>query len=111
MAAFWAGVPLVTFPGETFASRVASSLLHAVGLDDLICEGVAGYKDTIKRLARDPDRRAALRDVLVRARETAPLFDSVRFTRDYEALLLRAHDRHAQGLPAAPLEALAATAV
>lgn len=109
--ALWAGVPVVTFPGETFASRVASSLLHAVGLDELICEGVAGYKDTIKRLARDPDRRAALRDVLVGARETAPLFDSVRFTRDYEALLLRAHDRHAQGLPAAPLEALAATAV
>ena len=98
--ALWAGVPVVTFPGETFASRVASSLLHAVGLDELICEGVAGYKDTIKRLARDPARRASLRELLVRARGTAPLFDSARFTLDYEALLVRAHERHAQGLPA-----------
>lgn len=109
--ALWAGVPVVTFPGETFASRVASSLLHAVGLDELIGEGLVGYKDTIKRLACDPDRRAALRDVLVRARETAPLFDSERFTRDYEALLLRAYERHEHGLPAAPLEASTAAAV
>lgn len=109
--ALWAGVPVVTFLGETFASRVAGSLLHAVGLDELICTGVESYKDTIKRLAGDPVRRATLRDVLVRARQTAPLFDSVRFTRDYEALLLRAHERHAQGLPAAPLAALAAAAV
>lgn len=109
--ALWAGVPVVTFPGDTFASRVASSLLHAVGLDELICEGVAGYKDTIKRLALDSARRATLRDVLVRARDTAPLFDSERFTRDYEALLLRAHVLRAQGLPVAPLEALATSAV
>ena len=106
--ALWAGVPVATFLGEAFASRVASSLLHAVGLDELICEGVAGYKDTIKRLALDSARRATLRDVLVRARDTAPLFDSERFTRDYEALILRAHERHVQGLPVAPLEALTA---
>lgn len=103
--ALWTGVPVVTFPGETFASRVASSLLHAVGLDELVCEGVAGYKDTIKRLARDPARRTAVRDVLVRAREAAPLFNSLRFTHDYEALLVRAHERRVQGLPAAPLPA------
>lgn len=108
--ALWAGVPVVTFAGDTFASRVASSLLHAVGLDELICDGLTEYQHTIKALASDPARRAALRAALLQARETAPLFDSEKFTRDYEALLLRAHERHAQGLPTAPLEALTAAA-
>lgn len=106
--ALWAGVPVVTFLGEAFASRVASSLLHAVGLDELICDDLSSYQDTIKSLAQDLQRRAALREMLVRARDTAPLFDSERFTRDYEALILRAHERHVQGLPVAPLEALTA---
>lgn len=103
--ALWAGVPVVTLPGETFASRVAGSLLHAVGLDELICDGLADYQHTIKALASDPARRAALRAALLQARETAPLFDSEKFTRDYEALLHRMHTRHIQGLPVEPLAA------
>lgn len=103
--ALWAGVPVVTFPGMTFASRVASSLLHAVGLDELICEHVEGYIETIKALAQDPMRRATLREKLALARDVAPLFDSARFTHDYENLLLRMHMQHVQGLPRASLPA------
>ena len=101
----------MTLSGATFASRVASSLLHAVGLDELICERVDVYQDTIKALAHDPMRRAVLRDKLVWARESAPLFDSERFTRDYEALLVRMHTRHIQGLSPQPLAAETVEAV
>ena len=109
--ALWAGVPVVTFAGDTFASRVASSLLHAVGLDELICDGLTEYQHTIKALASDPARRAALRAALLQARETAPLFDSEKFTRDYEALLHRMHTRHMQGLPVVSLAAVVSGAV
>lgn len=109
--ALWAGVPVVTLSGETFASRVASSLLHAVGLEELICKRVDVYQDTIKALAHDPMRRAVLRDKLVWARDSAPLFDSERFTRDYEALLVRMHTRHIQGRSPQPLAAETVEAV
>ena len=104
--ALWAGVPVVTFAGRTFASRVAASLVHAVGLPEQACDGIEHYARTVVELAHDPARRQALRDHLVAARLTSPLFDSQRFTRDFEALLLRMMDRHRAGLPAAPLAAM-----
>jgi len=103
--ALWAGLPVVSLMGQTFASRVAGSLVNAVGLPELICTDVQQYHRTIVDLARDPARRQALRDRLDRAREDSPLFDSARFTRDYEALLVRMIERQRAGL--AP-EALAA---
>jgi predicted O-linked N-acetylglucosamine transferase (SPINDLY family) len=92
--ALWAGVPVVTFPGATFASRVASSLLHAVGLGELVCDGLDGYRRKVKELAHNPERRADLREKLVSSRQNAPLFDSAGFTRDFEALLLKMVDRY-----------------
>ena len=106
--ALWAGVPVVTFAGRTFASRVAASLNHAVGLPELVCDDAAHYARTVVELAGDPARRAALRQRLVAARTGSPLFDSRRFTRDFEALLLRMMQRHVEGLPAAALPALQA---
>ncbi|WP_295645206.1 tetratricopeptide repeat protein [uncultured Methylibium sp.] len=97
--ALWAGLPIVTLSGETFASRVAGSLLHAVDLPELVCETLDDYEATVLRLVRDPAARAALRARLADAREHAPLFDSERFARDLEALYLRAWARHAAGLP------------
>ncbi len=105
--ALWAGVPVVTFTGETFASRVAASLLHAVGLGELACRDIEHYARTVVELAHDPQRVAAMRAQLVRARADSALFDSLRFTRDFEALLLRMMQRHADGLPPAPLAAAA----
>jgi predicted O-linked N-acetylglucosamine transferase (SPINDLY family) len=103
--ALWAGVPVVTFTGETFASRVAASLVHAVGLPELACRDIEHYARTVVELAHDPERVAAMRAQLVQARADSPLFDSLRFTRDFEALLLRMMQRHADGLPPAPLAA------
>jgi hypothetical protein len=102
--ALWAGVPVVTFTGRTFASRVAASLVHAVGLPELACDDIEHYARTVVELAHDPERRARLRATLVgSARTASPLFDSLRFTRDFEALLLRMMQRHVDGLPPAAL--------
>lgn len=101
--ALWAGVPVVTWAGQTFASRVAASLVNAVGQGELACRDIDHYAHTVVELAHDPARRQALREQLVQARSASPLFDSARFTRDIEALYLRMMQRHVDGLPPAPL--------
>jgi predicted O-linked N-acetylglucosamine transferase (SPINDLY family) len=83
--ALWVGVPVVTCPGETLPSRVAGSQLSALGLPELIANGVAAYEALALRLARAPGELAALRDKLSRNRGTAPLFDTPRFVRNLEA--------------------------
>ncbi len=103
--ALWAGVPVVTFAGRTFASRVAASLVHAVGQGELACDDIEHYARTVVELAHDPARLARLRAQLVAAREQSPLFDSQRYTRDFEALLLRMMQRHVDGFSPAPLAA------
>lgn len=84
--ALWSGVPLVTRLGETFASRVASSLLQAVGLPELITETWDEYLELATSLASDGARLASLRARLARQRLSAPLFDTVRFAHDLERL-------------------------
>ncbi len=101
--ALWSGLPVVTYRGKTFASRVASSLLNAVGLPELIADSLAEYHDKVVQLASDPQAIQRLKDHLDRARDTAPLFDSAAYTRDFNALLKRMVERHQQGLEPAPL--------
>jgi predicted O-linked N-acetylglucosamine transferase (SPINDLY family) len=95
--ALWVGVPPVTVIGETFAQRVAASLLHASGLRELVCRDAAHYERTVLELAAARDRRAALRERLV-AQRSGPLFDGVRFARDIEALYERMWARAVAGL-------------
>jgi predicted O-linked N-acetylglucosamine transferase (SPINDLY family) len=94
--ALWVGVPPVTLIGETFAQRVAASLLHAGGLPELVCRDVAHYERTVLELAAAPQRRAALRAQLI-AQRGGPLFDGVRFARDIEALFDRMWARAVAG--------------
>jgi predicted O-linked N-acetylglucosamine transferase (SPINDLY family) len=82
--ALWAGVPLLTWPGKTFASRVAASLLHAVGLPELVAPNAAEYEALAIALARDPQRLHALRARLARNRLAAPLFDTDLYVRHLE---------------------------
>jgi predicted O-linked N-acetylglucosamine transferase (SPINDLY family) len=97
--ALWAGVPVLTCPGATFASRVAGSLLEAVGLPELITGSPADYEALALRLAREPERLAALRQKLARNRDTYPLFDSGRFTRHLEAAYATMWERTQRGEP------------
>ena len=83
--ALWAGLPLVTCSGRSFVARVAGSLLHAVGLDELVTRSLADYERLALALACDPARLAAIRGKLEAARLAAPLFDSERTCRALEA--------------------------
>ncbi|MCH2241413.1 MAG: tetratricopeptide repeat protein [Aquabacterium sp.] len=95
--ALWAGVPVITFAGQTFASRVACSLLRATGLERLASSSLEQYEQTVLRLAGSASERAEYRQVLRQARDSAPLFDTPRFTADFESLLGRAWERHMRG--------------
>jgi predicted O-linked N-acetylglucosamine transferase (SPINDLY family) len=96
--ALWAGLPLVTTMGETFASRVAGSLLHAVGLPELIAPDLAGYEALALELATMPGRLAEMRTRIEQNRDACPLFDTDRFRRHIEEAYLMMHERHARGL-------------
>jgi predicted O-linked N-acetylglucosamine transferase (SPINDLY family) len=84
--ALWAGVPLVTRIGQTFASRVAASLLTAHGLPELIAQDDEAYFALALSLANEPDKLRGIRQKLDAARLASPLFDTVGFTRDLERL-------------------------
>jgi protein O-GlcNAc transferase len=76
--ALWAGVPLLTCVGDTFAGRVAASLLHTVGLPELVTTSLADYEALALRLAREPALLRAYRDRLSVNRATSALFDGRR---------------------------------
>jgi predicted O-linked N-acetylglucosamine transferase (SPINDLY family) len=82
--ALWAGLPVLTCRGSTFAGRVGSSLLHAVGLPELICRTLQEYESMALALARDPPTLKQLRDRLIQSRENCPLFDTLQTTRAIE---------------------------
>jgi predicted O-linked N-acetylglucosamine transferase (SPINDLY family) len=97
--ALWVGVPVVTLQGRTFAQRVASSLLHAVQLDELVCHDVEAYRAKVLALAADAPRRAALKAHLATQQCGSPLFDGAGFARDLEALLQRMWQQALRGRP------------
>jgi predicted O-linked N-acetylglucosamine transferase (SPINDLY family) len=97
--ALWAGLPVLTCRGESFAARVAASLLRAVGLPELVTDSLDAYTERALRLARAPDELAALRARLEGNRLMSPLFDAARYTRHFEAALQAMHSRHERGLP------------
>ena len=100
--ALWMGLPVLTLRGASFAGRVAESLLRAVGLPELVAEDLADYERRAVALARSPDRLDALRARLEQERATAPLFDTMRFTRAMEAAFATAWSRHLAGAAPAP---------
>ncbi len=95
--ALWLGLPVLTCPGQTMASRVAASLLTAAGLPELIMPSWTAYEDTAVALARDPAARAALAARLAQARTVAPLFDTDRFARALERAYACAWRDHGAG--------------
>lgn len=97
--ALWMGVPIVTLSGQIFASRVAASLLHAVGLGELACTSVEQYERTVIALLNDRERVQRLRRHLDEGLLGFPLFDSRRFAADLEALYQRMAERARLGLP------------
>jgi predicted O-linked N-acetylglucosamine transferase (SPINDLY family) len=95
--ALWAGVPLLTCLGETFAGRVAASLLKAVGLSELITTSLEDYEALALKLAHDSALMAAFKRKLAHNRDTYPLFDTVRFARHIEAAYVTMWERYQKG--------------
>ncbi|MFH1045182.1 MAG: tetratricopeptide repeat protein [Pseudomonadota bacterium] len=98
--ALWAGVPVLTCPGDTFAARVGASLVAAVGLPQLACPSMEDYENTAVRLAQDPAELREMRQTLA-ARERLPLFDTPRFVRDLESAFDTMWQRYLAGEPPA----------
>ncbi len=99
--ALWAGVPVLTWPGPSFAGRVAESLLRAIGLPELVFPDLASYERAAIELAREPARLARLKDKLAANRLTAPLFDTQGYARALESAYETMWQRHAGGQPPA----------
>ncbi len=83
--ALWMGTPILTRAGRTYISRMAGSLLHAVGLPDLVTDSLADYERLAITLGRTPARVASLKRYLAEHARTSPLFDVPQIVRDIES--------------------------
>jgi predicted O-linked N-acetylglucosamine transferase (SPINDLY family) len=97
--ALWAGVPVVTRSGEAFAARMAGSLLHAIGMPELITSTPEDYVALAVRLGSDPAYLAATKAKLAANRATQPLFDTERFRKHIEAAYVAMWERVQRGEP------------
>lgn len=92
--ALWSGLPLVTLQGESFASRVASSLLSAVGLPELITHTTQEYESLVIELAMNPQKLASIKQKLLDHRMNTPLFDTDQYTKHLENAYLQMYERY-----------------
>ena len=95
--ALWAGLPVLTGLGGTFAGRVAASLLNAIKLPELITTSLEDYEQLAVGLAMHPDKLTAIKRKLAERRLTTPLFDTGLFTKHIEAAYAAMYDRHQAG--------------
>jgi len=95
--ALYVGLPVLTLLGNSFAGRMAASLLRAVGLPELITETPQAYESLAIELAKTPDRIAELKKRLVDNRASCPLFNTHLFTQHIESAYQTAHDCHHAG--------------
>jgi len=96
--ALWTGLPVVTCMGESMPARVAASLLHAVGMPELITRTLTEYEELAVRLATHPDELERVREKLARHRLDAPLFNTARYIRNLESAYEQIHERSQAGL-------------
>jgi predicted O-linked N-acetylglucosamine transferase (SPINDLY family) len=102
--ALWAGLPVLTCMGESFASRVAGSLLNAIDLSELITSTPEDYEAKAIELAMHPETLNALKAKLERNRLTTPLFDGKLFGKHIEAAYEAMYERYRAGLPIEVIE-------
>ncbi len=102
--ALWAGLPVLTLPGESFPARVGASLLTAIGLPELIASSPEDYEAGALDLARDPAKLNRIRATLTANRLSYPLFRTEMFTRDIERAYDIAWARWQEGKPPADID-------
>ncbi len=94
----WMGLPLLTFKGSNFASRVSESLLNAMGIDELVMENAEVFVDRAVSLANEPETLTRLRAQIIDNRFRAPLFDTKRFTGHLERGFEIMSERYKSGI-------------
>jgi predicted O-linked N-acetylglucosamine transferase (SPINDLY family) len=96
--ALWAGLPVLTCMGKSFASRVAASLLNAIDLPELVTTTQEQYEVLAIELATNPEKLKAIKDKLEHNRLTTALFDTPRYTLHIEAAYKQMYERYQAGL-------------
>jgi predicted O-linked N-acetylglucosamine transferase (SPINDLY family) len=96
--ALWVGLPVLTCMGESFASRVAASLLNAIGLSELVTKTLTEYEALAIELAKNPVKLKRIRNTLESNRLTMPLFDTPRFVKNIESAYLKMYERYLKEL-------------
>jgi predicted O-linked N-acetylglucosamine transferase (SPINDLY family) len=96
--ALWAGLPVLTLIGETFAGRVAASLLKAIGVPELIVNSGEDYVNSAVELATNTSEISEIRAKIERSRMTGPLFNTPLFTYHLESAFKTMYDRYQAGL-------------
>jgi protein O-GlcNAc transferase len=102
--ALWVGLPVLTCSGDSYVGRMAGSMLHAIGLPELVTNSLAEYEARALQLAREPARLAELRSRLADNRSRMQLFDMARYTSDIEAAYSGMWDRWCAGELPAPFD-------
>merc|ERR1712083_822418 len=97
MDVLWAGTPMVTLPGETLASRVASSQLCTLGLNELIAKDRSDFENIAVKLGNDSDYRRAIRNRVWEQRINSPLFNVRIYAKDLEDLFLKMFEKFRKG--------------
>ncbi len=94
--ALWMGLPVITCAGDSFVSRMAGSLLTSIGVPELITYNLEDYYHLALDLATDSEKLKAIRNRIIASRDTSPLFDSARFTRNLESVYIQMIDSYLQ---------------
>lgn len=92
--ALWAGIPVITILGKSFASRMASSLLYSINLPELITRSYEEYENLAIKIACNPEILTSLKFKLKENRDSALLFNTQSFTKSFETALKEVHQRH-----------------
>jgi protein O-GlcNAc transferase len=95
--ALWAGLPVLTCRGHTFAGRCAAGILQSAGLPELIADSLETYEAAALRLVQDRAALSRLRQKLIDERMSLPLFDTDRFRRNVESAYTAMWERHRRG--------------
>jgi protein O-GlcNAc transferase len=95
--ALWVGLPVITCCGQSFAGRVAASLLRAIGMPDLVTDDLGAYERLALRVALEPSVLRELRERLGQNRLSQPLFDTDRYRRHIEAAYVQMWERWQHG--------------
>jgi predicted O-linked N-acetylglucosamine transferase (SPINDLY family) len=85
----WAGLPVLTYMGETFSSRVAASMLYASDMGELVVENLVNYEELALKIAKQSDYLNTLKSKLQKNKKQLAVFDTQRYTENLEKQLLR----------------------